>query len=66
MWTNPRGKGQLEEAITQLKKDIAELEMYIPNWISENTGGTKKYRPIAKRIILSAERVQEIVKENTY
>ena len=66
MWTNPNGKAQLEDAIAHLKADIAELESYIPNWISENTHGTKRYRPIARRIALSADRVQELVKENTY
>jgi len=57
---------QLEAAIAQLKSDIAELEAHIPKWISENTHGTKTYRPIAKRICLSADRVQELIKENTY
>ena len=66
MWTNPNGRAQLEDAIARLKADIGELEACIPNWISENTHGTKRYRPIAKRITLSADRVQELVRENTY
>jgi hypothetical protein len=66
MWTNPNGEQQIKDAIAQLRSDIAELEMYIPTWTSENNSGTKRYRPLAKRIILSAERVQELVKENTY
>ena len=66
MAINQRGRENLEKSIAQLKADIAELEAFIPAWISENTGGTKTYRPVAKRIVLSAERVQELVKENTY
>jgi hypothetical protein len=57
---------QLEAAIAQLKADVVELEGHIPTWISENTGGTHTYRPIARRIVLSAQRVQELVRENTY
>ena len=57
---------QLEAAIAQLKAEIAELEGCIPNWISENTIGTRRYRPISRRIVLSAKRVGELVRENTY
>jgi regulator of replication initiation timing len=66
MWTNPNGKTQIENAIAQLRADIQELEAHLPNWISENKAGTNRYRPLAKRIILAAERLQELVKENTY
>ena len=57
---------QLQDAIDQLKADIAELETHIPNWISENTSGTKLYRPIAKQIVHSADRLDQIVRKNTY
>jgi len=66
VWTNPRGEKQIKDAIRHLRADIDELEEHIPHWISENTDGTKRYRPLARRIILSAERLQELVKENTY
>jgi hypothetical protein len=57
---------QLQDAINQLRTDIAELEGHLPMWISENTTGTKLYRPIAKQIVHSAGRLEEIVKKNTY
>lgn len=57
---------QLKGAIEQLEADIAELKNHLHNWNSQNTSGTKTYRPIAKRIVLSARRVEGFVKENTY
>jgi hypothetical protein len=66
MWTNLKGEKQIKDAIRHLRADIDELEGHLPRWISENTDGTKRYRPLAKRIILSAQRLRELVKENTY
>jgi hypothetical protein len=57
---------QLQDAINQLRDDIAELEAHIPTWISENTLGTKRYRPIAKQIVHAASRLEQIVRKNTY
>jgi hypothetical protein len=57
---------QLQDAINQLKADIAEIEGHVPTWIHENVGGTKIYRPIAKQIVYSANRLQEIVRKLTY
>ncbi|MBZ5671389.1 MAG: hypothetical protein LAO04_16865 [Acidobacteriia bacterium] len=57
---------QLKRAIEQLEAEIAELKNHLPAWNSKNTSGTKTYRPIARRIVLSAQRVQELVRENTY
>ena len=57
---------QLEGAIAQLRADIADLEAEVPRWENENTGGTKKYRPIAARIIHSARRLEELVRQHTY
>ena len=66
MWTNPDGQKKIEDSVAQLRADINELEVQLPTWTAENTNGTKRYRPTAKRIMLSAERLQELVKENTY
>jgi hypothetical protein len=57
---------QLQDAIDRLRADIDELEKHLPIWNSENTSGTKRYRPIAKQIVHSAGRLEEIVKKNTY
>jgi hypothetical protein len=57
---------QLHEAINQVKADLAELEGHVPNWINENVGGTRIYRPIAKQIVHSAQRLEEIVRKYTY
>ncbi len=57
---------RLENAIAQLEADITELKGHVPTWISENISGTKTYRPLAKRVVLSAKRVEELVRESTY
>ena len=57
---------QLQDAIDQMKKDVAELESHLPHWVSENTTGTKLYRPIAGQIVTSAARLEHLVKKNTY
>jgi hypothetical protein len=66
MWINPNGKIQIEESIAQLRAELNELEAHLPRWVGENIFGAKQYRPLARRIILSARRLQELVKENTY
>ncbi|OFW06641.1 MAG: hypothetical protein A3G20_05870 [Acidobacteria bacterium RIFCSPLOWO2_12_FULL_59_11] len=61
---------KIEEAFKQLEADISELKACLPNgeWPldAQNTYGSKKYRGIAKRIVLSAKRIQELVDENTF
>ena len=61
---------QIEEAFKQLEADISELKSCLPNWKwpgdAQNSHGSKRYRGIAKRIVLSAQRVQELVVENTF
>ncbi len=57
---------QLQGAIDQLKADVAELEAHVPNWIHENVGGTHLYRPIAKQVVHSASRLEQIVRKFTY
>ena len=57
---------QLKHAVADLSSEIKELEAHFSTWVSENTDGTKTYRPIAKRIVLSAQRLEQLVRENTY
>jgi len=61
-----RDRKTLEQAIASLRADIDDLATEVPRWINENTGGTKKYRPIAKRIVASAQRLEQLVREHTY
>jgi hypothetical protein len=56
----------LEDAVERLRADINDLASQLPDWNNENTTGTKKYRPIAKRILDSARRLNELVREHTY
>jgi len=57
----------LREAVTQVKKDLQELEAYFSSWsYAANINGSRKVRGIANRIVGSAERVKELVKENSF
>lgn len=66
MALSERSRKQLQDAIKQVKDDLAELEEHVPDWVDENVGGTKIYRPVAKQIVHSAQRLEEIVKKYTY
>jgi len=57
---------KLEQAIAQLRSDIGDLEAEIPRWDNLSTSGTKKYRPISRRITASVKRLEELVHEHTY
>ena len=57
---------QMQKAITDLKSEIQELEAHFPTWIHTHKEGSNKYRPIARRIVLSSQRLEQLVKENTY
>lgn len=57
---------KIKGAIEQLRADINDLESEVPKWENENTSGTKKYRPIAERIMASAKRLSMLVREHTY
>ncbi|OQY00598.1 MAG: hypothetical protein B6I26_07185 [Desulfobacteraceae bacterium 4572_130] len=56
----------VKESIETLKKDIKELESKFDNWDSKSTAGGKPLRSITGRILLSAQRVKNLVKDNTY
>jgi hypothetical protein len=57
---------QLHEGATQLRKDLEELESQFSHWDASSTAGGRRLRSIAKRVILSAQRLESLVKENTY
>ncbi len=61
-------KNIVEDALKQLESDISELKACLPGWDHDagNIEGSRRYRGVAKRIVLSAQRVQEAVKENTF
>jgi hypothetical protein len=56
----------VKESIETLKKDVEELESNFDKWDSKSTAGGKPLRSIAGRILLSAKRVDNLVKDNTY
>ena len=57
---------QLREGATQLRKDLEELESQFSHWDSNTTAGGRRLRSIARRVVLSAQRLENLVKENTY
>ena len=59
-------KAKLTAAIQQVRADLDDLEKEVPTWISENVGGTRRYRPIADRIVSASQRLKALVTENTY
>jgi ABC-type Na+ transport system ATPase subunit NatA len=66
MALNDAERKQIQDAINQVRADLTELEGHIPTWVNENVHGTKTYRPIAKQIVHSAQRLDEIVRKFTY
>jgi hypothetical protein len=57
---------KLRVAIEQVRADLRDLENELPTWNNENITGTRRYRPIAKRIVAAAQRLKLLVAENTY
>ena len=57
---------KIRQAIEQVRADLDDLELHLPVWDSGSTHGNKTYRPIARRIVASAQRLKELVTENTY
>jgi hypothetical protein len=56
----------MRSQVELLRSDISELELHFENWDSRSTSGGRRLRSIAGRIILSARRLEKLVKENTY
>jgi hypothetical protein len=54
--------------IIKVREELAELEGHLQHWErdAESSYGAKKYRGVARRIVLSSQRLEELVKENTF
>lgn len=57
---------KLASAVEQLRGEISELESHFNKWDSGSTAGGRDLRSIARRIVLSSQRLEALVKENTY
>jgi hypothetical protein len=57
----------IADEIGKIREELAELEGHLPDWdqYSESSHGSKKYRGVERRIVLSSQRLEELVKENT-
>ncbi len=53
--------GLLREELSELEAEFLDFER-----MAQNSTGSKKYRSIARRIVLSAQRLEQYVKENTF
>jgi hypothetical protein len=56
----------IRRQIATLREDIEHLEALLPRWNPDNLGGAKQPRLKAHRILQSAQRLETLVKENTY
>jgi hypothetical protein len=57
---------KLKDAVERLRGDVSELEGHFGNWDSESTAGGRTLRSVAKRIVLSSQYLEALVRENTY
>jgi hypothetical protein len=53
--------------IARIREELSELEGHLQHWErdAESSHGARKYRGVARRIVLSSQRLEELVKENT-
>ena len=56
----------IKTQIETLLNDINDLEAQLPRWNPNNLAGAKKPRLIARRIVQSSQRLETLVKENTF
>jgi len=56
----------IKTQITTLRNDINDLEAQLPIWNPNNSAGAKHPRLIARRIVQSSQRLETLVKENTF
>ena len=56
----------IKEQIATLRKDIEDLEKQLPRWNPHNLAGAKQPRLNARRIVQSSQRLETLVKENTF
>lgn len=59
---------QIEDEITRLEADIAELKDALPTWhnAAVNLDGSKHFRGKVRRIVLQARKLEQLIKENTF
>jgi hypothetical protein len=59
---------QIGSEIGQLEADITELKGSLSGWDNDSASqfGAKKYNGIAKRIVLQAEKLAELIKEKAF
>lgn len=56
----------IKEQLTKLRAELDQLEAHFPLWNPDNLSGAKLPRSIARRIVLSAQHLEVLVKENTF
>lgn len=56
----------IRSQIATLRGDVDALEARLPNWNPDNRSGAKQPRLIARRIVQSSQRLETLVKENTF
>jgi len=58
----------IEEAIHHLEAGINDLRESLKQWDldSVNSRGAKRYKEKARRIVLQAQEIESLVKENVY
>jgi len=58
----------IEQQLNTVRRELAELEATFPRFETEaqNIHGSKEYRSIARRIVLSCQHLEALVKANTF
>jgi hypothetical protein len=56
----------VKDQLDRLRAELDEMEAHLPRWNADNLAGAKIPRSIAQRIVLSAKRLEVLVKENTF
>jgi hypothetical protein len=58
----------VSEQIETVRRELSELEATLPEWEDRagSLDGSRKFRSISRRIVLSAHHLEELVKENTF
>ncbi len=56
----------IKTQIARLQGDVDDLENELPTWNPDNLSGAKQPRLISRRIVQSSQRLETLVKENTF
>ena len=58
----------IQEQIQRIRDELRELELILPQWENSAGGidGSRRFRAISKRVKESAQRLDGLVKENTF